>query len=186
MIEEWVDLCDEEGNHGEFYQVSSLGRVRMLDRAVRTKGGATAIRKGRLKAQTLHNNGYLVVGYTVNGRLKQRQVNRVVAFSFYGQPPEPGMEACHGNGDRLDNRKGNIRWDTKLGNAADKKLHGTDNRGATNPRAVLTERQVDIILDLAALNEPQNEIAASLGVHRCAVNHVLTGRTWSTYTGMGS
>jgi hypothetical protein len=182
--EVWVPLRDEEGIHGELYQVSSLGRVKALPRKVRTKGGVIAQRREKILSACLHKTGYLVVGYTVNGRQKQRVVNRLVAFSFHGDPPAPNMEAAHGDGDRSNNTRENVRWATKLENAADKKLHSTDNRGSTNPRATMRESQVDAILDLAAVGEPQTEIASSLGVHKCAVNHVLTGRTWSSHTGI--
>lgn len=184
MTEVWVDLCDEEGNHGEYYQISSLGRVRSLDRMVATKGGRKAHRKGKVLSQCIHKGGYAVVGLAINGRNKQRLVNRLVAFSFRGQPPEAGMEAAHGDGVRTNNREDNIRWATKLENAADKRLHGTDNRGSTNPRAKLTEEDIAIILDMSKRGFDQNQIAAKVGSNSVSVNHVLTGRTWASVTGI--
>lgn len=184
VSERWVDLCDERGNHGAFYQVSDLGRVRSLDRRVRTKGDAMAIRRGKIKKLSPHATGYLLVGLTIDGSNKQRMVNRLVAFSFHGEPAAPNMEAAHEDGVRHNNRETNIRWATKIENAADKKRHGTDNRGSTNGRAVLRESQVDVIVDLAGVGERQIDIAASLGINKIAVNHVLRGRTWNTHTGI--
>lgn len=36
-----------------------------------------------------------------------------------------GMEGCHGNGDKSDNRPENLRWATHVENEQDKDLHGT-------------------------------------------------------------
>lgn len=184
MKEVWVDLCDEEGNHGEFYQISSLGRVRSLDRKVLTKGAYYATRRGKVLSQCRHASGYLVIGLAINGRNKQRMVSRLVAFSFYGPPAEPDMEAAHGDGVRSNNCKSNIRWATKLENAADKKLHGTDNRGATNPRATLSDGDVDHVLLLSSCGLGQHEIAKMVGSNAVTINHILTGRTWGHHTGI--
>ena len=42
--------------------------------------------------------------------------------AFTGPCPD-GMEACHANGDRSDNRAGNLRWDTVRENANDRISH---------------------------------------------------------------
>lgn len=184
MSEEiWVRLRDEEGDHGDFYEVSSLGRVRSKDRHVRTKGNTIGLRKGKLLSVCTHANGYKVVGLRVNGRQKQRIVSRLVAFSFHGDP-NPGDEACHNNGDRGDNRVENIRWDTKKGNAADKERHGTNNRGSTNPRAQIDEQGVDRVVALSRTGMTQAQIASEVGVLEGVVNHIITGRTWSHRTGI--
>ncbi len=50
--------------------------------------------------------------------------HRAVLLAFVGPCPE-GMEACHNNGDPLDNRVENLRWDTRSNNTLDKVAHGT-------------------------------------------------------------
>ena len=39
-----------------------------------------------------------------------------------------GMVACHNNGNPIDNRVENLRWDTQANNNKDKILHGTSTR----------------------------------------------------------
>lgn len=39
-------------------------------------------------------------------------------------PCPDGMEACHNNGDQLDNRIENLRWDTHSANIYDQVAHG--------------------------------------------------------------
>lgn len=182
MNEVWVDLHNGVENVGEFYQISNLGRVRSMDRWVRTRGNS--LRKGRILTPSLHLTGYYVIGLTTGGKTYQRVISRLVAYSFLGQPALPDMQACHNDGDRSNNCLSNIRWDTPVGNAADKIRHGTNNVGATNGRAVLTENMVEAIVECSAVGERQIDIAKDLGINSDTVNHVLTGRTWASKTGI--
>jgi hypothetical protein len=52
------------------------------------------------------------------------RVHRAVTEAFHGTP-EPGAEACHVNGDSLDNRACNLRWGTRSENVLDEVAHGT-------------------------------------------------------------
>lgn len=182
--EEWVSARYGDRDYAGIYEVSSMGRVRSLDRAVRTKGGATAIRKGIILKRTIHPSGYMVVGFTVGGRTKQCLVHRIVAFSFIGDPATPEMEACHNDGDRTNCELRNVRWDTKVGNAADKVAHGTNNRGSTNARATINEEGVDHVIELTKGGLTQGQIADEIGVKEGVVNHIITGRAWSHRTGI--
>jgi hypothetical protein len=69
------------------------------------------------------------------------QVHRLVLEAFRGPCP-PGMEACHGNGDRGDPRLSNLRWDTHRANMADQCAHGTRMLGERHPLARLTDQEV--------------------------------------------
>lgn len=51
-------------------------------------------------------------------------IHRLVLMTFVGPCPE-GMEACHLDGDVLNNGVENLRWDTHESNMGDKKEHGT-------------------------------------------------------------
>lgn len=47
-------------------------------------------------------------------------IHKLVLEAFVGERPS-GMQACHGNGDKTDNRLVNLRWDTVKANHRDKK-----------------------------------------------------------------
>lgn len=68
---------------------------------------------------------YPVVGLTGSGRKKEtRKVHKLVATAFLGAPP-PGLEVCHNDGDEANCAVSNLRYDTRIANEHDKRLHGT-------------------------------------------------------------
>lgn len=106
----------------DFYEVSNLGRVRSLDRIIK-RGKGEGLQKGRvLKPQLTGTPGKQYHKVRIAG--VERLVHRLVLEAFVGPCP-PGMETCHGNGNRLDNRLNNLRWDTSSNNERDKLQHGT-------------------------------------------------------------
>lgn len=62
--------------------------------------------------------GYLRATLSRNGKTKREFVHRLVLRAFIGEPPK-GLQACHNNGDKMDNRLSNLRWDTAKANVAD-------------------------------------------------------------------
>lgn len=76
-----------------------------------------------------HSNGpnspYLIVFLSRNKKRYKRYHHRLVLEAFVGPPP-PGADACHINGDYVDNRLENLRWGTRLENIGDSILeHNT-------------------------------------------------------------
>lgn len=51
-----------------------------------------------------------------------KKVHHLVLEAFHGPRPT-GLHGCHNNGDPLDNRAGNLRWDTQSGNMRDFHRH---------------------------------------------------------------
>ena len=111
----WKDVPGYEGQ----YQVSSLGRVRSLDRYIRCRRGRTECRiffPGRLlKPCTTRTRRYLKVTL---GAADDREEHSLVAEAFHGPCPE-GSEVLHINGDLHDNRPENLRYGTHAENMHD-------------------------------------------------------------------
>src|SRR5262245_28162285 len=86
---------------------------------------------------------YCVIGLRAlpGGRLRAFYVHRLVLEAFVGPCP-PGQTACHNDGDTANNALGNLRWDTRTENMADKKKHGTATAGMTNAGAKLSDAAV--------------------------------------------
>lgn len=55
--------------------------------------------------------------------------HRMVAEAFLGPCPK-GLEVCHGDGNPINNRVGNLRYDTHRNNMLDAIQHGTFMGGA--------------------------------------------------------
>jgi hypothetical protein len=95
----------------------------------------------RVKKQTLGNHGYFIVSLWNKNAERKACVHRLVLETFVSACPE-GCEALHINGDRRDNRLGNLRWGTRKENVQDMIAHGTACLGAANGGAKLTENDV--------------------------------------------
>lgn len=124
MVERWAPVEGFEG----LYEVSDAGRVRSLDRRV-PHGGHTKLMRSRVLKPRPTRNGYLRVSLSSRGKTTDAYIHRLVACAFLGHPAE-GVEVCHGNGNRVDNRLENLRWDTHGENVRDTVRHG--NHAMTN------------------------------------------------------
>ena len=149
----WVDIP----GWGTRYSISEHGHVRSKDMVVGAKGGATAIRKGRLLVQVLKNSGYFAVTLTNGVDRPQIAIHRLVARAFIGECPI-GLHVLHSDGDKLHNHYSNLRYGTPAENVADTAKHGRQRAGAAHPMAKLDEAAVRHIraskqrgVDLAAL-----------------------------------
>lgn len=113
--EVWKPVTGYEG----FYEVSSLGRVRSLDRVA---ANGRFFEGAVIKPSENYNGHFRVTLYKSRGR-KQCWVHRLVLEAFVGPRPA-NYDACHNNGVPSDNRAENLRWDTRSANAKDRVLHG--------------------------------------------------------------
>lgn len=139
LKEEWRDIEGYEG----LYQVSSLGRVKSLNRKVRAKNNSIAIKKGKILKPVHHHSGYLVVSLRdYKSKLSQKSIHRLVAKAFILNP-ENKMVVNHINGIKTDNSISNLEWNTPAENTAHANLTGlTDIRGEKNINSKLTTEQI--------------------------------------------
>ncbi|WP_418888451.1 NUMOD4 motif-containing HNH endonuclease [Mycolicibacterium neoaurum] len=122
MTTKWLPVVGWEGS----YEVSDDGDVRSIDREV-TDGNRTRTFRGRQLRAASTPRGHRYVTLSREGRTKTRLVHHLVLEAFVGPRP-PGHEACHGNGLPEDNRRRNLRWDTRSSNVRDSVRHGTHNK----------------------------------------------------------
>ena len=67
-------------------------------------------------------DGYPYVTLFQNNKRYYKSIHRLILETFRGKCPEE-MEACHNNGNKLDNNITNLRWDTHKNNCADRKKY---------------------------------------------------------------
>lgn len=106
MEEIWKDIVGYEG----YYQVSTLGRVRSVDKIVKGKNGSTRFVKGQILQPNL-SEGYLMVGLSKNGRHSTIRVHRLVAKSFISNPKNK-RTVNHIDENKLNNVVENLEWAT--------------------------------------------------------------------------
>lgn len=169
--EEWRDIPGVPG-----YQASSLGRVRSLDRTVRSRGGQRTHR-GRVLTQSPHQRGYLLCTPCVNGRPRTIQVHRLVMLAFVG-PLLKGLWTAHNDGNPANNELRNLRYDTVSGNQKDKVAHGTALIGERANGAKLNEHSVAELRRLRAAGMLITDLAERFGVSRANASRVCRGELW--------
>lgn len=105
--EEWRPVCGYEG----LYEVSSLGRVRSVDRHIISADGREYDRKGVLMKLRIDKGGYVKVGLRHTTQQKQYSVHRLVAQAFI---PNPGNlpQINHKDENPTNNRVDNLEWCT--------------------------------------------------------------------------
>ena len=110
MEEIWKDITGYEG----MYQVSSLGRVKSLERVIATPFG------NKLKCEIILKHGYggfmyRQVSLHKNGIPKTYKIHRLVAMAFIPNP-ENKYAVNHISGDKEDNSLFNLEWNTSSEN----------------------------------------------------------------------
>lgn len=115
--ETWMEI---EGY--EDYAVSSLGRVKSLDKETfyftKKNKIATHHRKEKILTPVIRGVGYLSVALSNQfaiPKTKQLYVHRIVGTAFVPNP-ENKPEINHKNGIKTDNRASNLEWSTRSEN----------------------------------------------------------------------
>jgi hypothetical protein len=106
-----------------YYDISDHGLVWSVRRCVTYKDGHTRIVPGGLRATPLAS-GYKSVYLHRNGTISGKQLVHALVLQAFVGPRPVGMQACHMDGNRLNNFVGNLRWDTVSNNALDQVAHG--------------------------------------------------------------
>jgi hypothetical protein len=114
MSEGWKPVPGYEG----YYEVSTLGRVRSLERWARNRRTQEVIMRARAK-----HDGHMQIILRRDGAAKTFLVHRLVLLAFV-DGGMPGEEVLHRDGDPSNNALYNLRWGTKSENMLDQVRHG--------------------------------------------------------------
>lgn len=163
--EEWRPIKNFHG-----CEVSNLGRVRSNRSSHKGYFRHLRILKG-----TISKNGY----HYVNLDGIPKTIHCFVLEAFVGPCPE-GMEACHWDGIRSNNRLPNLRWDTPKANHEDSVRHGTANTASLSlgrkPKLFkYRSEQIRWIINNQALYS-QRQLSILSGVHYSSVRRICQGR----------
>lgn len=154
----------------EYYEVSSLGRVRSLDRVVAYVNGRKQLYKGRVLSGW-EERGYLYVELCKGKSRRQCfPVSVLVCTAFHGPRPVGGV-CRHLNDKPCDNRASNLKWGTPQENSEDAFRNG--RRLARFSREVLREIRIS--------DEVQHVLAERLGVSQALVSQIRSGKKYKQF-----
>lgn len=191
--EKWKPIPNFEG----FYEASSLGRIRSVDRWCnhsRYKNGLQH-RQGRLISPGRSSKyGHLKVKLCSNGKCVSRHVHQLILETFVGPKPA-GNEVRHLNGIADDNRLENLAYGTRQENADDAKKHGTmRSKGASISKskkgistvwcekhgmAKLTDDQVREMRQRFADGMTTAEASKMYGINQNHARQIQIGKAWA-------
>ena len=164
------------GFHGA-YEVSSCGRVRALRRMV--SRGSRGVCEFPERILTAKKRGpYVKVQLHLSGAAFSYTIHRLVCEAFHGPRPSVEHEVAHWDGDPLNNNSSNLRWATKVENAADRKRHGRNQIGERNCNNKMTVKDIYAIRALSEMGWSGNKIASIFPCSSTNIRNILTRKIW--------
>lgn len=182
MNEVWKPVVGWEESH----EVSSLGRVRSIDKTITTSHGISRRYRGQMLTPYLleykdqgYRRPFIKLGH--NGRKETLLVHRLVADAFCYKPA--GCDVVnHIDCNPINNRADNLEWTTHSGNsrhAAAAGRYADQPRGSMKFFAKLTEADVEDIIRRLHSRESQKGIAEEYGVAPPIISNINRGIAWS-------
>lgn len=170
----WKAIPDFEG----YYEVSTLGRIRSVDRYVICRGRKKRLIKGKLLKPRLYKDGYFDVKlHKDNHRYKTRRINRLVALTFI--PNSNSLPYVnHKDENPLNNRVDNLEWCTHRYNM---------NYGTIKFRIAKTlskpinqyDKQGDLLRTYSSIKEASNQFQSKYADTN--ISHCLKGTNKTAY-----
>ena len=159
MAENWLPVAGYE----DHYEVSDLGNVRN-------------VKTGYILKPMNGGIGYMVVGLSKHGKVKQHYVHRLVATAFVENPHNYNI-VNHLDESRDNNRADNLEWTTNLANLR----YGTaDARIAEKMRAKIGKDSVrhrDIVcVETGQVFHGSREASRECHINASNINSCCTGR----------
>lgn len=110
---------------------------------------------------------------------KVKLASNIIISTFVGPKPI-GMEVCHNNGIRDDDRLDNLRYDTPENNQKDKEIHGTIAKGENLGTSKLKNEEVYEIKKLLRNGYHYKDIGSFFNVSDYAIFEIQRGRLWKS------
>lgn len=152
-------------------EVSTLGRVRTLDRVVPCRGNGTRIVKGRILKPFGSGRGYMKLTIKVDGKFITKSVHRLVARTFLPNSknlPQVNHKDCN----RANNNVGNLEWCTASYNRRYREKYGVSSAEAKG-RPVFA---INLTTNEVSHFRSQKEAGRALGIFQTSINMVIRGK----------
>jgi|SRR5215831_3710382 len=170
--EEWKPIAGFQ----ELYEVSSVGRVRSLNRVLGFDDLGSRTIPGRMLIPTCTRKGYLRVKLSLNGQSRTLIVHRLVASAFVPNPYNlPHVN--HLDMNKKNNAATNLEWCTNLHNH--RHAWRTDWNKMLGARTKLTSSQVVSIRSLFRSGRPARQLARKYSISTAHVYAIIKRQAWN-------
>lgn len=154
------------------YEIHPDGRIFRIRPSNVGGAGIKGIVGTQIRGRILKESGYRQFKLIdSSGKKVFIRANRLMAETFRGPAPSTSHQAAHNDGDRLNNRKDNIRWATPIENAADRFLHGTAKRAHNLTADEIAEIRSQFSGKIGEITE----LAGRLGISYSATRRIIHG-----------
>lgn len=159
--------------HPEFWfvEVSTLSRVRTLDRYIANGKGGRRFVKGHVLKQRRDRYGYLLVSFSMNGKLITKKVHRLVAKTFIPNPNN-WPQVNHKDNNPANNCVSNLEWCTGEYNIEYREKFG---KACNRPVYAVSLKTLEILKFPS-----QKEAGRQLGIEQTHICAVVKGRRKQT------
>ena len=155
--EAWMPVPGFEG----LYSASNMGRMRSEKRGILSPSKGVG--------------GYLHISLYRRGKRIPTTIHSVVASAFLGARPA-GFDVCHINGDREDNRAGNLLYGSRKENMSHTISHGTHRSGEKINFTKLSESDVEEIRGNKTAGN--RDLAKLYGVTHSNISAIRLRKSW--------
>jgi hypothetical protein len=123
------------------------------------------------------SDGYRLVRLCGSGVNATRRVHALVLMAFYGPRPA-GMQCCHRDHNRANNRIENLRWGTVQDNMNDRQESGRTARGERGGMSMVTDAIVEEIRRLRDEGISYGKLGKKFGLSRWQTMRIAKREAW--------
>jgi hypothetical protein len=173
--EVWKDVNGYEG----YYQISSHGNVKSIDRYVKHNHDRLRIQKGRTIKQALNQDKYYCFSLSKDGNSKIVLTHRIVAKMFIENLNNYKI-VNHKDGNKLNCNYWNLEWCTTQENTEHARINDLVPFGEKHGMSKLTDIQVNEIREKYKPNGVYSsyKLAKEYKVSRTLINLVVSKKIW--------
>ena len=175
-IEEWKDINGYVG----FYQVSSFGNVRSLDRISKRDYRGDKKTLGIYLKAMVTKKGYLRVDLNKESKRKSHSIHRLVAQAFVINP-ENKAQVNHKDGDKTNNYDLNLEWNTNQENQKHAYKTGLNipKPGEENYFSKLKNSDILYIRSAECRSKKLKELSEELKVSITTISDIKNRKIWT-------
>ena len=164
-----VEECKAIKGYEKYYEVSTQGNVRSLDRELAAPHNSKKVSKGKVLVPRHNSNTpYYYVCLCVDNKRKNYSIHRLVAEMFIPNP-ENKAEVNHIDGNPLNNNISNLEWVTRNENL--KHSYRVCNRQSTFTR----RRKRVLCVETGMIYDSIIEASRKTKIYKSCIAHAVRG-----------